>query len=44
MYEQGRGVPRDLQQARQLYAKAADKGDAAAKAGLSRLGPLSATG
>jgi TPR repeat protein len=41
MYEKGRGVPRDLAQAKALYRKAADRGDYAAKRNLARLEAMS---
>ena len=38
MYEQGRGVAPDLEEARRLYAAAAAKGNAQAREALARLG------
>jgi TPR repeat protein len=38
MYDPGRGVPRDLRQAREWYARAATRGLARAREALARLG------
>ena len=40
LYQNGQGVPQDYAKAREWYEKAADKGDARAKAALERL-PIS---